>query len=206
MKAKNTIPSNLKAMFPNFRDCIETYKKCSINTTGNKYLVQSEISAINFDRLTKWLFKGDLPKSADTLNFESDGRPCFIEFKDSNFVNKGDTRKALIKSAIGKMNDSDTTLRKKILNGSKEECEQCDFFLVVSVRDMNEESIAIILAELSDFDQEDSIYEAIRKGLLVDLKEGLDTPGHFKEVDLWYAEEFDKHLDVYGIKDVDIGA
>lgn len=193
-----------------FPSLFQPFSSCSRNTQNQKALVTSTVKAINFDLLTDWLYryKGDKPKSADTLTF-TPNNIFLIEFKSGDQVEKELNRNKLIKGVTGKINGSDYTLCTDIISkvdGLDEKAVKFRFYLVVDAEAMG---INILLQELV-FRSKGSLptgnerIDALVSEVLPNMKEGVYNPDHFKEIDIWFSELFDKYLNSYGIIDITV--
>ena len=78
------------------KDCKSTLKKLSYDDKNKEYMIESDIEAIDFDKVKEIYVKNNLenvnpnPKSNDALHFSEDGIWTFIEFKNgviNNSVN-----------------------------------------------------------------------------------------------------------------------
>lgn len=193
-----------------FPSLFQPFSSCSRNTQNQKEMVTSTVKAINFDLLTNWLYKykGDKPKSADALTFTLNDI-FLIEFKSGDQVEKELNRNKLIKGATGKINGSDYTLCTDIISKVDEvdkNAVKFRFYLVVDAEAMG---INILLQELvfrskGSLPTGDEKIDALVNEVLPNMKEGICNPAHFKEIDIWFSELFDKYLNSYGIKDITV--
>lgn len=78
------------------KDCKSTLKKLSYDDKNKEYMIESDIEAIDFDKVKEIYVNNNLenvnpnPKSNDALHFSEDGIWTFIEFKNgviNNSVN-----------------------------------------------------------------------------------------------------------------------
>lgn len=191
-----------------FADIVKTYKECSKDDANNRYLVDSEIKAINFDKLTERKAPGR--KSADSLNF-ADGYSYLIEFKAGDQVSHERKREKLITGVLGKINDSGDTLFSTIYPSVFEETDypKIRFYLVVDIKTTGVGAYADVLAELSapalresEIEKEKLLYEQVLPNLTGKTK----NPERFDEIDIWYAELFDRYLTKHHISDISINA
>lgn len=187
-----------------FADIIKTYKECSKDDANNRYLVDSAIKAINFDKLTER--KAPNRKSADSLNF-ANGYSYLIEFKAGDQVSHERKREKLITGVLGKIDDSGDTLFSTIYPSVFEEKDypRIRFYLVVDTQTMGIHALAGALAKLSGdtlSEKEKLLYEQV----LPDLTDKPKNPERFDEIDIWYSELFDLYLSKHKISDISITA
>lgn len=187
-------------------DIYQSFKQCSKDKANGKYLVSSEVKAINFDKLTEWLFPDDKPQSADSLAFTDDDI-YLIEFKAGDQVGLDKKRQVLIKKASGKINDSAETLYKKVLPLT----DDLDtprigfrFYLVVDSDVLGIDPLTSILAKLSlGGDGLTNLNDQkLFRQVLPELKTNTDYPDRFHEIDIWYSAWFDRYLENHKIKDI----
>lgn len=191
-----------------FPDLFQTFSSCSIDQTHCLPLVASTIRSINFDLLTRRLYRqqGNIPQSADAMSFAKDD-VFLIEFKSGDQVEKNLNKKKLIRRVTGKINDSNRTLYTCIfpnIASLNEDKVKSRFYLVVDAEAMG---IDILLQELifrskSSLPTGDEKIDALIGEVLPNLKDGVDNPEHYKEIDIWFSELFDTYLSSYGIQDI----
>ncbi len=184
-----------------------TFCSCSEDNANKRALVSSTVKCVNFDRLTKWIFKNSLPQSADSMTF-SNGYLYLIEFKAGDQVWHENKRKKLIESVSGKINDSDNTLFNTVfpkIVDLEEDRIKIRFYLVVDTKEMGISSTVLTLAALSSgpSTMNDPKTKVLLQQVLPDLKSDTDQPDHFDKIDIWYSELFDAHLRAHKIVDID---
>lgn len=183
---------------------VETFHNCSFDQTNNRFLVDSIIKTINFDKLTLRLCGRPQKKSADSLSLSND-YVYLIEFKAGDQTCHENKLTKLISGVKDKINKSEETLYLHIFPKvftTEDDYLKLRFFLVVDSEEMGIETVTSILAGLSlgetTTDSERILFEEV----LPDLKSGIDNPKRFDEVDVWYSELFNKYLDLYHIVDM----
>ena len=110
---KDEIITSIKAAVLASPTIVVSFKECSYDSTNDRYLVDSSVTTINFDKLTKRLGHKEDRKSADALSL-TDSRVFLIEFKAGNQVNHENKGSKLISGVSGKINGSDETLRNDV--------------------------------------------------------------------------------------------
>ena len=192
---------------PKLSDIFHSFERCSRDEANGRSLVQSEEKCINFDRLTKWLYKLETPQSADSLTF-SKKYVYLIEFKAGNQVANTGKRERLIRGVLGKINDSERTIFNGICS-NVEDLEINDvklrFYLVVDVKEMGISALTLELAKLSvgAMAVRDPNIQILMNEVLPDLKDGVQIPKHFDQVDIWYSELFEEYLRAHKIISAD---
>lgn len=195
----------LSNRFTTLKDIVWSFKNCS--KYGSKYLVNSEIKCINFDKLTEWISKPNpKPKSADSICFNN-STLFFIEFKSGDQTTHKEKISKLINGVSGKINESDSTITSLYTAafGNDVRIEQ-KFYLVVDSEMMGIDPFVTTLATLSLRDNpvmnenESKLFNTI----LPNLKSNVDNPSHYSDVDIWYSELFDTYLKRYNITDFKI--
>lgn len=183
--------------FPNLKDIKHTFEECS-KYGENKYLVDSKIRTINFDKLTEWYRQPKL-QSADSLSF-SDNFLYLIEFKSGDQTNHTKKLDKLIVGVIGKINDSDDTLSAMYSEAFKEGAFRLKqkFCLVVDSKKMGITPLVSTLANLSLINnslgnsKEKILFEKVKP----DLKAGVVMPEHYSGIEIWYSELFEEYIRV----------
>lgn len=201
----------LQKRYPSIKDIIVTYAECSKDTENGKMLVNSSAKCIDFDKLTKWVCeqeKQELLPSADSLAF---GNSCIylIEFKAGDRVTHSGTKKKLIRNVKNKINGSEITLFRNIVSNIDDVEESkilIRFYLVVDMAAMGISPLVATLASLSKQASQlsDPKIHQLYEDVLFELRnlEDVNNSDHFDEIDIWYSELFDKHLESHGIGDV----
>lgn len=190
----------LEARFSNLKDIKHSFKQCSKNN-GN-YLVSSEVNTINFDKLTEWYKQQPVPHSADSLSF-SDNYLYLIEFKSGDPTIVERKLEKLIYNVIDKINDSDNTLTCMYNEAFEKQPTRLNqrFCLVVDSKKLGISPLVSVLAELSlnnnnnKTEKEKILFERVRP----DLKDGVQNPEHYNDVEICYSELFDKYLTLKAI-------
>lgn len=181
-------------------DIVKTYKDCSKDDTNDRYLVNSQIKAIDFDKLTSRKVTGK--KSADSLNFANE-YSYLIEFKTGDQVTNESKREKLILGVLGKINDSGNTLFTCIYPSSLDEIDypKIRFYLVVDSKTMGIDAYAIELAKLSNGAMDPHLRLLYDK-VLPNLISNTNNPERFDKIDIWYSDYFDSYLKRHGIGDI----
>ena len=183
----------------------KTFKECSKDDANKRYLVTSQVKAIKFEKLTEWICANNR-KAADAMTF-TDSNIILIEFKAGDRTKGPWTKEKLIKSVIGKINDSDTTIYHDIVDNI-DKLNSSDvriaFYLVVDAVEMGIDSRSAVLLRLALGSQglQDEKLEYLINQLLPVLKDSTSNPEHFAEIDIWYSDIFDTYLQEYGIVDI----
>ena len=191
--------------YPNLSDIYHTFELCS-KYDGNNYLVNSKIKTINFDKLTEWCFNPQ-PQSADSLSF-SDSQIYLIEFKSGDPTTHSNKIEKLIRSVIGKINDSDSTLMSLYYGAFQNSTTRIsqNFCLVIDSKQMGISAISSTLARLSRSNnntmssKEKIVFDKVHP----DLKDGVNNKDHFLRIDIWFSELFEQYLKKYKIKDISL--
>ncbi len=187
-------------------DVYKTFQKCSEDGNSGRFLVNSQIEAINFDKLTEWLYSTtpNTPKSADTLTFCKDWI-YLIEFKSGNYE-KGNTRERIIKSVQEKIIDSEKTILGRIVSHIEqieEESVRLKFIAVVSTLDAGIEPNVSILARLSSGATNLSKAQLeLIAGIKKSEEDIKKEHSKYDIIDVWYSELFDLYLQMEGIVDI----
>ena len=194
----------LKPTILQWPSLVETFQKCSWDETHNRFLVDSAVQTINFDKLTLRLRGRPQKKSADSLSL-ADDYVYLIEFKSGDQTYHENKLKRLISGVKGKINKSDETLYSHIfpkVYSTEDDYLKLRFFLVVDSKEMGIDTAASILVGLSLGETTTEGERVLFEQVLPDLKSGITNPTRFDEVDVWYSELFDKYLDLYHITDM----
>ena len=206
MKMKDEIIANIEAKVIAPPPIIVSFKECSYDSTNNRYLVESSVKTINFDKLTKRLGHKEERKSADALSL-TDNKVFLIEFKAGNQVNHENKVSRLISGVSGKINGSDETLRNDVFAKcfpKESDYPKISFYLVIDSKEIGADIYARELARLSlgatTNDYERTLYERV----LPDLKSNCTFADHFCDIDIWYSELFDTYLRMNNIISMDI--
>ena len=131
-----------------------------------------------------------------------------IEFKAGNQVANTRKRERLIRGVLGKINDSERTIFNGICS-NVEDLEINDvklrFYLVVDVKEMGISALTLELAKLSvgAMAVRDPNIQILMNEVLPDLKDGVQIPKHFDQVDIWYSELFEEYLRAHKIISAD---
>ena len=88
---------------------VESFQKCSWDEIHNRFLVDSDITTINFDKLTLRLRGRPQKKSADSFSLVDD-YVNLIEFKSGDQTKHENKLRRLISGVKDKINKSDETL------------------------------------------------------------------------------------------------
>lgn len=187
-------------------DIYHSFRKCSEDDSNGRQLVSSEVQAINFDKLTKWLSTGNKPQSADSLTFRDDDI-YLIEFKAGNQVEHDNRIKALIENVSGKINDSADTLYNQIfplvcdLDKRK---TRIRFYLVADSDAMGIDPMMSILAKLAlgEVGLPNPNDQKLFQQVLPNLKSNAKYPERFEDIDIWYSAWFDRYIENHRIKDI----
>jgi hypothetical protein len=185
---------------------VETFQKCSWDENHNRFLVNSDVTTINFDKLTLRLRGRPQKKSADSLSL-ADDYVNFIEFKSGDQTKHENKLRRLISGVKDKINKSDETMYSHIfpkVYDADEDYLRLRFFLVVDSKEMGIDTAASILVGLSLGETTTEGERVLFEEVLPDLKSGITNPTRFEEVDVWYSELFEQYLDLYRITDVAI--
>ena len=197
---KNEVICYVKSLVVQNPSINVTFKECSYDERNDRYLVDSSVKTINFDKLTKRLGNKSDRKSADSLSI-TDENIFLIEFKTGNQLNHENKIVRLISGVQKKINDSEQTLYEDIFAKCLKEGDypQLAFYLVVDSKEIGADIYARELVSLSqDYDM--SQYEKrLFNEVLPDLKLNCVNPEHFCEIDVWYSELFDTYLSSYGL-------
>ena len=186
---------------PVLKGIVKSFKTCSLDTSNQTSLVNSETHVIDFDSLTKWFYKGqDSPKSADSLSFSEDEVHLF-EFKSGQLISPPRKLCKLLSSVSGKIKDSGNTLTNKILS-QVPECStiKLNFHLVTSLQGKGYEPINNVYAKLVS---EKSKHDSFKDTVEVRMRE-IDGSKRFSTTDLVYAEHFDEYLELHKIVDISL--
>lgn len=151
------------------------------------------------------------PQSADSLSFV--GNDIFlIEFKAGDQVKLEWNKRRLIKQVTGKIDGSWITFCNKILPSVSNldiSAVRMRFYLVVDAEAMGiGAQILTLLRYLKGVTFRDitptgnAKIDTIIEEVLSSLNESTVIINSYKEVDIWFSEVFDMHLDAYGIKDI----
>lgn len=203
---KDEIIANIKAKVIASPPIIVSFKECSYDSTNDRYLVESSVKTINFDKLTKRLGHKEERKSADALSL-NDSRVFLIEFKAGNQVNHENKVSRLISGVSGKINGSDETLRNDVfVKCFQEESDypKLSFYLVVDSKEIGADIYARELAQLSLGASANDYERTLYARVLPNLKSNCTFPDHFCDIDIWYSELFDTYLRMYNIPSMDI--
>lgn len=183
---------------------VESFEKCSWDNRNNRFLVNSGVDTINFDKLTLRLRGRPQKKSADSLSL-ADDFVYLIEFKSGDQTNHENKLRRLIAGVTDKINKSDETFYSYIFPkvfDSEEEYLKFRFFLVVDSKEMGIDTATSILAGLSVGATISESEKRMLEEVLPNLKNGITNSTRFDEVDVWYSELFDQYLDLYSIASV----
>ena len=185
---------------------VETFQKCSWDENHNRFLVNSDVTTINFDKLTLRLRGRPQKKSADSLSL-ADDYVNLIEFKSGDQTYHENKLRRLISGVKDKINKSEETIYSHIfphIYNAEEDYLKLRFFLVVDSEEMGIDTAASILVGLSLGETTTEGERVLFEEVLPDLKSGITNPTRFEEVDVWYSELFEQYLDLYRITDVAI--
>lgn len=183
-----------------------SFKECSYDERNDRYLVESFVKTINFDKLTKRLGHKSDRKSADSLSL-TDRKVFLIEFKTGNQLNHENKISRLISGVKKKINDSEQTLYEDIFEKCLEKSDYptIAFYLVVDSKEIGADIYARELANLSLGDNM-SVYEkTLFEQVLPNLKLNCVNPTRFCDIDVWYSELFDTYLSSYGVVPMEVG-
>ncbi len=183
---------------------IQSFKKCSWDDNNNRFLVNSAIDTVDFDKLTLRLRGRPPKKSADSLSL-SDDIVYLIEFKSGDQTNHENKLRRLIQGVKDKINESEKTVYSYIFPkafSDENEYLKLRFFLVVDSKEMGIDTAASILVGLSLGETTTQSQRVLLEKVLPDLKGGIINPTRFDEVDVWYSELFDQYLELYHITDI----
>ena len=183
---------------------VESFEKCSWDDRNNRFLVNSNVETINFDKLTLRLRGRPQKKSADSLSL-ADDFVHLIEFKSGDQTNHENKLRKLIAGVTDKINKSDETLYSCVFPkvfDKEDEYLKLKFFLVVDSKEMGIDTTTSILAGLSVGETTSESEKRLLSEVLPDLKSGITNPTRFDEIDVWYSELFDQYLDLYNIVDM----
>ena len=193
----------LEVRFPNLKNIKHSFEFCS-KYGDNKYLVNSQMKTINFDKLTEWYTEStQKPQSADSLSF-NDKYVYLIEFKSGDPTTHNNKLEKLIDDVIGKINDSDATLSNLYLEAFGNESDRLkeNFCLVVDSKQMGITPLTTTLTSLSlkhnSFSSEKD--RIIFEKIYPDLKLGVQEAEHYSKIEIWYSELFDQYLQVKRIE------
>lgn len=192
---------------PKFRTLFKSFKECSRDSTNNRYVVESETRAINFDKLTKRLYnRKNYPRSADAVTF-SDNTVFLIEFKAGDQVVGIYSTRHLTSEVTEKINGSDQTMYEKVfskINSLNMNVLKLRFCLVVDAEAMGIYALVRTQAELASGEstEQNGKLAILLKQVLPDLKAGIHNPEHYDEIEIWYSDVFERYLEKYGIKDI----
>ena len=185
---------------------VDSFHNCSYDITNDRFLVESNVHTINFDKLTQSIRGRPLIQSADALSL-TDDYVYLIEFKSGDQTNHENKLKRLIDGVSGKINQSEETLDSfvfpKVYNNPTDYFP-LRFFLVVDSVEMGIDTSISILAELSLTETTPENIKALFNSVLPDLKSGIKNPERFDTVDVWYSELFDKFLALHNIVDISV--
>ena len=190
-----------------------TFACCSYDAANDRYIVNSKFKAINFDKLTKWLFQHQdvVPQSADAMCFS--GNDIFlIELKAGNQIKTEWNKNKLIKGVSGKIDGSGETILNSILpdiHNLNSTAVQLRFYLVVDSEAMGiDAQIMTLLPRLKGLTFRDIpptgdvTIDTLINEVLISLNESAQINDCYKDIDIWFSEAFDIYLTAYGIKDI----
>ena len=183
---------------------VESFQKCSWDDRNGRFLVDSNVQTINFDKLTSRLVGRNRRRSADALSL-ADDYVYLVEFKSGDQTKHENKLKKLISGVTDKINKSDETVYSNIfpnVYNNEDEYLKLRFFLVVDSKEMGIDTAESILVGLSLGETTAESERVLFEEVLPDLKSGITNPTRFDEVDVWYSELFDQYLDLYNITDM----
>lgn len=191
--------------YPRLQDIVKSFQLCSSYNKGKAYLVTNPTKAINFDKLTEWVYgaKNAPCKSADSLTF-NDTSLFLIEFKSGDQTTHERKLEKLIEGVTGKINDSDDTISKLYAQQSVGDESRLPqrFYLVVDSKKMGINPIITTLTSLSLIGNSNEKERVIWERIKPDLKKGIKEPNHYIDVDVWYSDIFSDYIQKYGIENV----
>lgn len=191
-----------------FRTVYKSFKDCSRDSANNRYVVNSKVKAINFDKVTRKLYSKNYPRSADALAFS--GNDVFlIEFKAGDQVVGIYNTQHLTSALIDKINGSEQTLYSKvfsIINNLDVNILKLRFYVVVDVEAMGITALVRTQAELAsgEVTEQDEKLRVLLARVLPDMKAGTQNPDHYEEIGIWYSDVFDQYLESYDIKNIGV--
>lgn len=190
-----------------FRTVFKSFKDCSRDSANHRYVVNSEVKAINFDKVTRRLYKHNYPRSADAMTFS--GNSVFlIEFRAGDQVAGIYSTQHLTREVTDKINGSEQTLYSNVFDyipNLDTNSIKLRFYLVVDVEAMGISALARTQAKLAlgAATEEGDKLAVLLKHVLPDLREGTQNPDRYEDVDIWYSDFFDRYLEKYDIKDIE---
>lgn len=197
--------TDLYVAYPRLQDIVKSFQLCSSYNKGNAFLVTDLTEAINFDKLTEWVYqaKNTPCKSADSLTI-NDTSLFLIEFKSGDQTTHERKLEKLIGGVTGKINDSDDTLSKlyEQLGVGEDGRLPQRFYLVVDSKKMGIKPIITTLSSLSLIGNSNEKDRIIWEKIKPDLKKGIKKPDHYIDVDVWYSDIFSTYINAYGIKNL----
>ncbi len=198
------IIDNLRPTILQNPSLIQTFQKCSWDDYNHRFLVNSVVNTINFDKLTLRVCGRPPKKSADSLSLVND-YVYLIEFKSGDQTNHENKLRRLIEGVKDKINKSEETIYSNIfpkIFSDVSEYLKLRFFLVVDSKEMGIDTATSILIGLSLGETTVPSQRVLLEQVLPDLKSGITNPTRFDEVDVWYSELFDQYLELYHITDM----
>lgn len=190
-----------------FRTVFKSFKDCSRDSANRRYVVNSAVKAINFDKVTRKLYRNNYPRSADAMTFS--GNSIFlIEFKSGDQVVGIYSTQRLTREVTEKINGSEQTLYSKVfanIQNLDTNSIKLRFYLVVDVEAMGISALARTQAKLAlgAATGEGDKLAVLLKHVLPDLRKETRNPDHYEDVDIWYSDFFDRYLEKYNIKDIE---
>lgn len=191
----------------------KTFACCSYDESKDRCVINSEVKAIDFDRLTKWFYQYQhmVPQSADAMSFA--GNDVFlIEFKAGDQVKTEWNKYKLIRGVSGKIDGSLETIYNNILSHVHDlnfDAVQLRFYLVVDAEEMGigAQVMALLplLKGLTFRDIQPTGNEKIDiliNDVLKSLNESAQNNGCYKDIDIWFSEAFEIYLSAYHISDI----
>ena len=192
-----TLKKFLCDKYPNLKDIIKPFEKCSKDDNTGQYLVSSQVLTINFDKLTEWMGRGEGIKSADSMSC-TEKRIYLIEFKSGDPTTAERKFQRLTDNVIGKINDSDDTLHEIYASAEVEEIDQI-FCLVIDSKKIGINPLVNTLIERSLINNNNIYQKQMLSQLQPNLKAGVHNPDHYSKIEIWYSEIFDTYLQARGI-------
>lgn len=192
-----TLKKFLCDKYPNLKDIIISFEKCSKDDNTGQYLVSSQVLTINFDKLTEWMERGEGIKSADSMSC-TENRIYLIEFKSGDPTTATRKFQKLTDNVIGKINDSDDTLHEIYTGAGIEDIDQV-FCLVIDSKKIGINPLINALVERSLINNNNIYQKQMLAQLQPNLKAGVHNPNHYSKIEIWYSEIFDTYLQARGI-------
>ena len=197
-----TLKNFLCNKYPNLKDIIKSFEKCSKDDNTGEYLVSSQVLTINFDKITEWVGRGEGVKSADSMSCVEE-RIYLIEFKSGDPTTAEKKFKKLIDNVTGKINDSDDTLHEIYMRAKIKDIDQV-FCLVIDSKRIGILPLVNALVDRSLIKNKNIHQKQMLIQLQPNLKEGVHNPDHYSKIEIWCSEIFDTYLQARGINNFSI--